>query len=546
MADAGPHSEECANADGGVCHCQCKGTMHGIRHLSGRLRRMADVQIIAIGTGTRRRWRVRRDDGLPPGGGTLTERRQALRRAPSVTVSRSTTPEAPTLPDGVRETIARVRAGLPKTSGEWDAPLRVDRRAVARAAELRAAIAELETAIAAERARRDQAAAAFKAEWRGQRLRKADRERWFAQSVGPYEQRIEALEEALRNNRNYLRTEEERAADRTSYHYRTGRDDASGLSVRLPPEEYERHLDAVLDVGRLVLDEARKVWHNDPEWQRLRRADEESWATWSRLSETLPADHPDVTAAHQRWKAAKLAPLRREQEILAALLGSARTFGGPGHRATLATDEEASRITDVDGVPTTGARVTALVTLADAEQFYPSEWLQAAARRPLRLVASERAFYSAGIDTMGVPAQGVGGWYAGAHGAGADGYARDVTVHELGHRMEATIPGLTHLEFTMVRRRSTAPDGVTLERQTPIYSGDREVGFRDTWANAYAGKTYERWKPDHPADVPWELFQVGMQDLWSRRRDFDRSDDLQQFVIGALLTLGYNSSHVAN
>lgn len=75
--DHGPHSRECATAEGGECHCQCHGRQHGIAHTPHARRPGAthsnDVTITREGS----HYRVTGSNGLPPGGGTREERVRA-------------------------------------------------------------------------------------------------------------------------------------------------------------------------------------------------------------------------------------------------------------------------------------------------------------------------------------------------------------------------------------------------------------------------------------------------------------------------------------
>lgn len=84
MPDHGPHSAECAAADGGVCHCDCHGAMHGITHAGGKGKHGAHVSITkrARGGGVEV---VDTRTGVPPGGGTKAERIE--RRAGDVKVT---------------------------------------------------------------------------------------------------------------------------------------------------------------------------------------------------------------------------------------------------------------------------------------------------------------------------------------------------------------------------------------------------------------------------------------------------------------------------
>jgi hypothetical protein len=75
-----------------------------------------------------------------------------------------------------------------------------------------------------------------------------------------------------------------------------------------------------------------------------------------------------------------------------------------------------------------------------------------------------------------------------------------------------------------------------LERLDKVYPGSgyaaSELTYRDEWAHAYAGKTYESGSPDDPASVSSEVFQVGLQDVFGRGADRHGGIELQRFVLG--------------
>lgn len=106
--------------------------------------------------------------------------------------------------------------------------------------------------------------------------------------------------------------------------------------------------------------------------------------------------------------------------------------------------------------------------------------------------------------------------------------------------MEQAVPGLTQLEYALVRSRSIT-NGI-LEKPTGIYVGglEHEIGYEDKWRNKYAGKTYATDSQADPAREPAEVFQVGLQDPLGRsdaRGEFDETGQLQAFVLGVLALL---------
>jgi hypothetical protein len=280
------------------------------------------------------------------------------------------------------------------------------------------------------------------------------------------------------------------------------RDKATGRAM--PTGDHNRHLDDILGVGHSILAEARERFDADPE----------------------------IAAARSRYDQRKAAQL--ESAILQQMMASARPHGGKQH----------DNITLDPGNGTTmsqGARPDAPARIRAVEGYYPDDWVALSSRERLNLTSTDRAYYSDGTYTLAMDQPSSDATYY--SGAFRD-YTDEVNAHELGHRMEHMVPGLTALEFAFVRRRSTRSDG-SLESAykmskitgSAAYS-DHEVAFQDQWAHAYAGKTYEAHYRDRPDQAPWEVFQVGMQDTYGRSTTvYDRKDDLQAFTLGVLATL---------
>jgi hypothetical protein len=228
------------------------------------------------------------------------------------------------------------------------------------------------------------------------------------------------------------------------------------------------------------------------------------------------------------------------------LLRSVRSFGTERHEASPA-DEWFRRAYGAQP-----ERADWQERLREAEEFFPDDWVRASRARPLAIGSADRAFHvgnrgGSGPTTLAMPtANNDSNSYVGAF----RNYTHEVNVHEMGHRMEATIPGLQELEFTLVRRRSMRGDrleSLAKLNQVTRNSGyaDREVTFPDDWKNPYAGKTYEDvgtigGRPfihdEDPGARPWEVFQVGLQDTLGRNPRYG-DEELQHFVLGVLATL---------
>ncbi|MGV9742866.1 phage minor head protein [Nocardia farcinica] len=289
------------------------------------------------------------------------------------------------------------------------------------------------------------------------------------------------------------------------------RDDGDG--GLLPPQALDAHLDAVLAAGKVVRTAIQARLDSDARLQRLiaRRAARMEKNDWRAVDEL------------RRQIAA------REAEVVRAGLAEAREFGGHQQRARLAQSPHY-------GWQTQPGDARTLDDLRNAEQFFPYDWLRRAdARGELVLARSERAFFLAhGQDRQDLIAGRMSKVDDFTYDGAFDYSAQEVMVHEMGHRMEQAVPGLTHLEFAFVRRRALGPDG-KLEKRRQIYAGTEEWALFDRWRHPYAGKVYD-WTR-HPARAAHEVFQVGLQDLFGRSSDRYGDEELIEFMMAVMLAL---------
>lgn len=311
--------------------------------------------------------------------------------------------------------------------------------------------------------------------------------------------------------------------------------------VLIPPPELNRHLDTVLAVGEAIHNDFVDAQGRDPEITRLNglKAD---------LDGQLHEAKPEDRRALLRQRAGLNRHLaHREQEILLELLSSVRPLGGVRHgKATAATDEDMRRY---EGG--TKARTDWRSRLRAGERVFPDDWLRRSAGQPLQIGASQRAFHAAALTGGGsVLAMSDRTRDKALYLGGFRDETDEVTVHELGHRMEQTVPGLTALEFAYTRRRSMKGGEVERARQLGDLTGhsgfrDDERALPDEWAHPYAGKTYEfvdgAGMPNDadPASKHWEVFQVGLQDTFGRSDTHYDGVELQHFVLGVLASLDH-------
>lgn len=569
MTDHGPHSHVCSTAEGGVCHCDCHGARHGVAHVpGGRVRHdpEKDVRISRIhkpGGGFRV---VDRKTGLPPGGGTPEEKQQhkldrgeikpdkpptkeqriADRAKEITTRTQDDLDGKPALSNDLKARVARAREALPADKAAWMAPL--DGNA-ATLEKNRGYLKTSQDRLAKVRQEKIDKLVDQAKRHEGSGLSKRDRQMYRDEMTRELDERIKYAEEDVARNEKYVKDAETPRYDNFIY-------PKNAQGEVIAPPEWKAHLKAVMDVGRSTLAEHRAGLARDPEHKRLqaeaerleaaeaeaRRALFDStqpagtdYREWSKARRAKIDSHPQLK---EQAAAARVAVAQHDQARLMSMLRSHREFGGAEHKLDLIATESPvfGRTPGELGSVQGKARSDAEAMMRETEQFYPKSWIEAsAARSTLRVGSSDRAYYQDGDNFLAQPTErGAYASYAGGHGRGDRAGSLDVSIHELGHRMEKSVPGLTQLEMTFVHDRSTSHEGeLEAPKQIAGYT-EREVSYHDTWANAYAGKTYESFSPGTAA---WEVFQVGTQDTFGRQNRFDKSDDLQAFTIGALLTL---------
>ncbi|ORI15781.1 phage minor capsid protein [Rhodococcus sp. 1168] len=286
--------------------------------------------------------------------------------------------------------------------------------------------------------------------------------------------------------------------------------------AKLVPEKLQRHLDTTLSVGKSIRDDAMLRIDKDAVVKKLQAADKKLIANGQAFSPVRDEIRRDIA--------------RRESAILQEALAEVRPIGGV---------KQAARISDMRIADATEGTAEGIAAVRRAEIIFPDAWLQTASDRgELKVGKTDRAFYEGDWDFIAAAETDYHPNYRGAF----DSYPDEVMAHELGHRMERAIPGLTHLEFALVRSRSTK-NGV-LEPMSQVYPGkqgmENEVGYEDDWRHPYAGKVYSTDAMADPATRAAEAFQVGLQDTFGRSTpsgEFDKTSQLQEFVIGAMALL---------
>lgn len=156
-----------------------------------------------------------------------------------------------------------------------------------------------------------------------------------------------------------------------------------------------------------------------------------------------------------------------------------------------------------------------------AERCYPEEWLNRAKRKNsvVDLAQERRGYNSAGGKKIVLSPSLTGG----------PGDVLAVAVHELGHSMEYVVDGLAQMEWAyLYDRASTVRKGLrTWDRQTAIYKGTQEKGWKDDWKLHYTGKEYD--------GSAWEVFTTGIESLWGNSKYLDK--DFRGWLLGVLSVL---------
>lgn len=171
---------------------------------------------------------------------------------------------------------------------------------------------------------------------------------------------------------------------------------------------------------------------------------------------------------------------------------------------------------------------------------YPDEWLNLAYDRFPRLGIRkvERGWFSASSREIRIS-----GDTRVAPGILSD--ASNTALHEVGHMMEYSVPGLKDLEWTFYHRRNKE-SGWNIQN---IYQG-KEPGAVDSWRQPYTGKYYGTPVGDNTQ--AWEIFTTGVEstlgssdhfgsrNIASKRPEIQalgEDTEFRQFILGVLLGL---------
>lgn len=183
---------------------------------------------------------------------------------------------------------------------------------------------------------------------------------------------------------------------------------------------------------------------------------------------------------------------------------------------------------------TTNKQLKAL--LAEAKTVYPDEWLQAAQNKfsDVTVKKGTRGFWR-GDGVMQISDRST---KVGPNGLGT-------TIHEMGHMMEDSVPGIKELEWSFWRRRADRDP-------RKVVFGKGEFGPNDEWRSTYTGRLYGAGPQQN-----YEVFTTGIEGVFSGSDSFNGhnginvnhgkyrnlddglglDEEFRQFILGVLFTL---------
>lgn len=341
------------------------------------------------------------------------------------------------------------------------------------------------------------------------------------------------------------------------------------------------HLDAVLDAGRALDDEleariAARVQVDPAEVERLRKKADAAWDVahdaYKEAIDLLPeemASRYDINQLSEgqklylrsKWAVAKKLPEGSEtpwslyEDAKRAFL-DAQLQPGSRRYNTIVREEAIKLLSEVRDVGngTAPTYVTSairkrgdldevLTAMERARQAYPTAWVEAAAARypSIDLKVVSRGYNQGGgsIALSRKTANLVDGTRM-----------DDVAIHELGHTMEWSVPGLRSMEWLYFWRRALPTwDGTGLPmrpQRKALYGGNKEVTIPDEWRELYSGKFYGR-SDKGPGDS-YEIFTTGIESLmsgssyfhgpsWDNLSPLGVDREFRAFILGVLSVL---------
>ena len=261
----------------------------------------------------------------------------------------------------------------------------------------------------------------------------------------------------------------------------------AGKSTPVPGPLLQRQTDHLLRVGRLVDDEIEEAL-------RVAGVRTPDAARIAQMEETIASLQEEYDARGTR--------LSRRAEIHGLIKNLRR--GLTEERSVGAQDigrirrDVITRVLDrhggrADGITLTGAQDTAADAIQWAARWYPRHWVEASDRHRLPLKNGgmvARGSYGSGTVKLSRSSRGT--LLDDVDPNSGPGTSGSVAVHELGHRFEDAVEGITEHEWAMLRRRLVNAGGRVTERAQKV---DGMNAWRDGLGDLYAGKRYEHRAP---------------------------------------------------
>ncbi len=251
--------------------------------------------------------------------------------------------------------------------------------------------------------------------------------------------------------------------------------------------------------GKEFLAEVKKdtVWKERAEnVKRLtKECDEAARRAWKDYSDEAEKHWADVTA---KLRAARIALPKDNARSFAAHLAKIRPVGADEADLSAHLISKSSKVRPV---------------VAEAYRHYPKDWTeQSFARGTLATKKVGRGYYYDGGKTIAISGYG-------------SGDQLKTAIHELGHRMEKTVPDLLQVEKAFYERRTAGED---LEWLGGSYDKD-EKARRDKFISMYMGKDYEGYA--------YELVSMGFQYAYTDPLTLMKDEDMAEWILGILALL---------
>lgn len=251
--------------------------------------------------------------------------------------------------------------------------------------------------------------------------------------------------------------------------------------------------------GKEFLAEVKKdtVWKERAEnVKRLtKECDEAARRAWKNYSDEAEKRWADASA---KLRAARAALPKDNARSFAAHLAQIRPIGVDETDLSAHLTSKSSKVRPV---------------VAEAYRHYPKDWTeQSFARGTLATKKVARGYYYDYRKTIAISGYD-------------DGEQLGTAIHELGHRMEKTVPDLLQVEKAFYERRTAGED---LEWLGGSYD-KKEKARRDKFISMYMGKDYEGYA--------YELVSMGFQYAYTDPLTLMKDEDMAEWILGILALL---------